>query len=85
MRCGAASTWRALPEPQFRQVVEILLANGFEEIRQGATSHRRLRGEVDGQVALVTVAYHRLSDEPTANTLQSIIRQSRLPKRAFRR
>lgn len=69
----------------FRQVVEILLEHGFVEVRQGATSHRRFRGEVDGQVALVTVAHHRLSDDPTANTLQSIIRQSRLPKRSFRR
>ncbi|MBE7219001.1 MAG: type II toxin-antitoxin system HicA family toxin [Caulobacteraceae bacterium] len=69
----------------FRQVVEILLENGFIEARHGATSHRRFRAEIKGEVALVTVAYHRLSDEPAPNTLQSIIRQSRLPKSAFRR
>lgn len=69
----------------FQQVVQILLEHGFTEVRHGATSHRRFRGEVEGEVALVTVAYHWLSDTPTPNTLQSIIRQSRLPKRAFRR
>ena len=69
----------------FRQVVEVLLENGFAEVRHGATSHRRFRAEVKGEVALITIAYHRLSDEPTPNTLQSVIRQSRLPKSAFRR
>ena len=69
----------------FRQVVEVLEANGFVEERQGSGSHRQFRGQINGRVQRVTVAYQRVSDEPTPNTLQSIIRQSGLPKSAFRR
>ncbi len=68
----------------YRRILEILLAHDFVEIRHGSGSHRQLRGEVSGEIALVTLAYHKLSDHPVPNTLQSIIRQSRLPKRAFR-
>ena len=39
---------------------------------------------VDNQAHLVTLAYTRLSDEATPNTLASIIRQSGLPKKYFR-
>ena len=35
-------------------------------------------------MAIVTLAHHRLSDEPVPDTLHSIIRQSLLPKKAFR-
>jgi len=52
-------------------------------IRQ-ESSHRRYRGVVEGQVRLVTVAYHSIHDEIKPDTLASMIRQSGLPKRIFR-
>lgn len=69
----------------FRQFIEIIESHGFVEHRHGATSHRRFRGMIAGQVKLVTVAYHGLNDDILPKTLASMIRQSGLPKDLFRR
>ena len=69
----------------FGQFLEILLSNGFELHRKGATSHRRYRGIVSGRVQMVDLAAHNMNDEIRPGTLQSMIRQSGLPKSAFRR
>lgn len=68
----------------FQQVLDILLSNGFVVQRHDGTSHRQLRGIVSGEVRVVTVA-GKLSDEVAIGTLQSMIRQSGLSKKLFRR
>jgi predicted RNA binding protein YcfA (HicA-like mRNA interferase family) len=67
----------------FRRFIEIIESHGFALIRQ-ESSHRRYRGVVHGEVRLVTVAYHAISDEVKPGTLASMIRQSGLPKSLFR-
>lgn len=51
---------------------------------QGATSHYRYRGIVDGQVKYVDCSGKGSTDIPIG-TLQSMIRQSGLPKKLFRK
>lgn len=53
--------------------------------RQGGGSHRRYRGVVDEQVRYVDFAAHNLNDEIKPGTLKSMIRQSGLPERLFRK
>jgi predicted RNA binding protein YcfA (HicA-like mRNA interferase family) len=60
-----------------------LEARGFAEIRHEATSHRRWRGVIDGEVKLVTVAYHNIGAHIGLTVLQSMIRQSGLSKKLF--
>jgi predicted RNA binding protein YcfA (HicA-like mRNA interferase family) len=67
----------------FAQFIEIIEREGFLLLRQEG-SHRRYRGEIGGQVRLVTVAYHRITDTVRTGTLDSMIRQSGLPKSMFR-
>ena len=69
---------------KYRDLVAILRQNGFELARHKGTSHRRYRGIVNGKTMLVTIAFHRESDEVLRETLASIIRQSGLPKKAFK-
>jgi predicted RNA binding protein YcfA (HicA-like mRNA interferase family) len=61
-----------------------LRKNGFVFHKQGATSHKIYRGVVKGEVRLVTVAAHSISDDVKPGILASIIRQSGLPKSKFR-
>lgn len=68
----------------FRRFVEIIEAHGFVLHRHGATSHKRYRGVVSGKVQFVDVAAHKPSDEVADGTLQSMIRQTGLPKKVFR-
>lgn len=68
----------------YRRFIEIIENHGFVEVRHEATSHRRFRGERDGKVYLVTVAYHRIEQQIGLNVLQSMIRQSGLPKGLFK-
>lgn len=68
----------------FREFLAILEAHKFVFERQ-ESSHRQYRGIVGGQTRLVTVAYHNLGDEIKPLTLKSMIRQSGLPKRLFRK
>jgi len=68
----------------FDRFIAILEQHGFALHRHGATSHRRYRGVIDGEVRFVDVAYHRITDAIRTGTLNSMIRQSGLPKRLFR-
>jgi predicted RNA binding protein YcfA (HicA-like mRNA interferase family) len=68
----------------FAAFVRILETHGFRPHRHGKGSHAIYRGEVDGEVKLVTVAAHRASDDIKPGTLASMIRQSGLPKKLFR-
>jgi len=69
----------------FREFLQILVAYGFVLHRQGAGSHKRYRGVIDGQVRYVDVAAHNLNDEVKPGTLKSMIRQSGLPEHLFRK
>jgi len=62
----------------------ILEAHGFVVVRQNGTSHRVYRREAAGKVSMTVVAGHP-SDDVAIGTLQSIIRQSGLPKSLFKR
>lgn len=73
-----------MPGITFEFVLAILLEHGFELDRQKG-SHRTYKGVVHGEVKIVVLAWHRGKDEIVPNTLASIIRQSGLPKRLFRR
>lgn len=68
----------------FDAFVRILEANGFVLHRQGKGSHAIYRGEVNGEIRLVTVAAHRMSDDIKPGTLASMVRQSALPRKLFR-
>ncbi|MGC2411802.1 MAG: type II toxin-antitoxin system HicA family toxin [Stellaceae bacterium] len=68
----------------FRDFIQIIEAVGFE-LKRTENSHRRYEGTVGGEIHLVTVAYHRIGDEILPKTFASMIRQSGLPKRLFRR
>ncbi|MBK6026048.1 type II toxin-antitoxin system HicA family toxin [Brevundimonas nasdae] len=69
----------------FAQVLEILLRNGFVLHRQGSGSHQIYRRAAGSKVWLVTVAYHTKSDDVPIGTLKSIIRDSGLSQKLFRR
>ncbi|MBI2713493.1 MAG: type II toxin-antitoxin system HicA family toxin [Rhizobiales bacterium] len=69
----------------YLEFLEIILAHGFVEIRHDATSHRRYRGIVDGEVRFVNWSPHNPNSEIPIGTLQSMIRQSGLPKKRFRK
>jgi predicted RNA binding protein YcfA (HicA-like mRNA interferase family) len=68
----------------YREFIAILLAHSFIEIRQEG-SHRQYRGTVNGQICLVTVAAHDLGANIGLTVLQSMIRQSGLKGKLFRK
>jgi predicted RNA binding protein YcfA (HicA-like mRNA interferase family) len=68
----------------YGRFIEIIEAHGFGLHRHGATSHRRYRGMIAGQVRFVDVSGHG-KEEIKPGTLASMIRQSGLPKAFFRR
>jgi predicted RNA binding protein YcfA (HicA-like mRNA interferase family) len=68
----------------FREFIDVLVAANFKLVRIEA-SHRRYVGYVDGVTRNVTVAFHNINDEIRPNTLASMIRQSGLSKRLFRK
>jgi predicted RNA binding protein YcfA (HicA-like mRNA interferase family) len=69
---------------KFRDFIRILEAHGFALDRQRG-SHRTYQGLVAGKMRVVTVACHRESDDIKPGTLSSMIRNSGLSKRHFRR
>lgn len=69
----------------FGEFIEIIERHGFELVRHDGTSHRRYRRVVGGRVYLVTVAAHNMRDDIKKATLDSMIRQSGLPKWLFRK
>ena len=68
---------------KFRDFIRVLEQHGFVLDRQ-RSSHRIYKGKVRGRTHIVTVAYHRESDDILPKTLASMIRQSGLDKRLFR-
>ena len=70
---------------KFRDFIRILLRHGFELDRQSGTSHRVYKGRIGGSTRLMVVACHSENDDIKPGTLSSMIRQSGLPKRTFRR
>jgi predicted RNA binding protein YcfA (HicA-like mRNA interferase family) len=65
-----------------REVLRVLADQGFVLDRQSG-SHRQFEALIDGRRRIVTVA-GRDSDDIHPKTLASIIRQSGLPRRAFK-
>ncbi len=62
-----------------KQVCRILVRHGFLEVRQGG-SHIVMQKRLSGTTVTVPVPNH---DELRAGTLQSIIRQSGVPRSEF--
>ncbi|MDE2787922.1 MAG: type II toxin-antitoxin system HicA family toxin [Chloroflexota bacterium] len=69
----------------YRQVVSILERHGFVFERHGKGSHRVYQAHHSGQRWSVTLSYSQLGEDVKPGTLGSIIRQSGLPRDAFRR
>ena len=69
---------------KFRDFIRMLVKHGFELDRQRG-SHRLYQARIGGKTRLVVVACHSENDDIKPGTLASMIRQSRLPKRSFRR
>lgn len=69
----------------YREIVAILEGNGFVLHRHDGTSHRHYRRMTGGKVFIVTVSYHGISDDCPIGTLKSIIRDSGLSQRLFRK
>jgi predicted RNA binding protein YcfA (HicA-like mRNA interferase family) len=65
----------------FREFIEIILAHKFWLERQ-ESSHRQYKDAAGNRV---TVAAHDLGDEIKPGTLNTMIRQSGLPKSLFRK
>ncbi|WOF74117.1 type II toxin-antitoxin system HicA family toxin [Parvibaculaceae bacterium PLY_AMNH_Bact1] len=71
---------------KYRRFIKIIEDNGFECTTPAkATSHRKYTARRDGRLYVITVSYHLLSDEITPGTQSSMIRQSGLPKKLFRK
>lgn len=68
---------------KFREVERKLKEAGLREIRQNG-SHHIYEGFVHDKRRLVTLAAHHWNDDLLPKTPASIIRQSGLPKSAFR-
>lgn len=69
----------------YKEFIEILEANKFEKVRQEG-SHQTWRGVIGNKVQTVIVAPHgSLKTQIGLNTLQSMIRQSGLSKKLFRK
>lgn len=69
----------------YQRFIQIIEANGFTQVRHGATSHRLYSGTVSGEVRTVTVAFHNIRDEVKPGTLKAMIRQCGLSQSLFRR
>jgi predicted RNA binding protein YcfA (HicA-like mRNA interferase family) len=69
---------------KFGAFVDVLAEHGFVLHRHGSGSPAIYRVVIDGSVRLATVAAHRMGDEIAPGAFASMIRQTGLPKRAFR-
>jgi len=65
--------------------IEIISKHDFKLFRHAKGSHQRWRREVDGIVFYVDIAPHVSTKEIPIKTLESMIRQSGLPKHLFKR
>ncbi len=64
-----------LPRVTAKDVIRVLEKLGFHLSRQSG-SHRQYKHPV--KKGLVTIAYHRLSDEVARGTLNSILKQAQI-------
>jgi len=69
----------------FREFIAIVEKHNFSCDRQQGGSHRQYTRVIGKRVLRVTVAYHNINDEIAPKTLESMIRQSGLPKKLFRK
>ena len=60
-------------EMKYREVVQLIENDGWQQVRQKG-SHRAYKH--DKKAGIVTIAYHRLSDEVPKGTLNSIFKQA---------
>ncbi len=60
---------------KYREVVKLIEADGWYQARQKG-SHRAYKHNL--KKGIVTIAYHRLSNEVPPGTLKSILKQARL-------
>jgi predicted RNA binding protein YcfA (HicA-like mRNA interferase family) len=60
---------------KYNEVVKIIESDGWHQIRQKGSHRAYKHGEKEG---VVTIAYHRLSDEIPKGTLNSILKQAKL-------
>ena len=58
---------------KYREIVEIIEGDGWHEVRQRG-SHRAYKHKT--KPGIVTIAYHRLSDDVPKGTLNSILKQA---------
>ena len=69
---------------KFRQVIEILNEYNITFLRNGKGSHKIYEGTHSGRTWVVVLSYDQLGDDVPKGTLDSIKRQSGIPKRRFR-
>jgi len=60
---------------KYRQIIKLIEKDGWYQVRQKG-SHRAYRHNT--KKGIVTVAYHRLSDDVPKGTHNSILKQARL-------
>ncbi len=75
---------RGLQGWKFNEVIQFLKKNGFELHRKSKGSHFHYKKVTKNKSYLVTVASHRSKTIP-AGTLNSIIRQSGIDKKYWRK
>lgn len=68
----------------YGKFIAIIERHGFVLTRHDGTSHRVYRGVIAGEVRIVIVSAHRLSDDAPVGTLRAMIRQSGLDQKLFR-
>jgi predicted RNA binding protein YcfA (HicA-like mRNA interferase family) len=69
----------------YREFIAIIEKHNFRCDRQQGGSHRQYTCVIGKQVLRVTISYHNINDEIKPATLESMIRQSGLPKNLFRK
>jgi predicted RNA binding protein YcfA (HicA-like mRNA interferase family) len=60
---------------KYREVISLIESDGWQQVRQKG-SHRAYKHPT--KVGIVTIAYHRMSDEVPRGTLNSILKQAGL-------
>lgn len=69
---------------KYREFERILLDHGFVLVRTKG-SHKQFRGVVDGVTRLATLDYSQPGEDVLPRNLKSMIRQSGLSERLFRK
>ncbi|MGI8569060.1 MAG: type II toxin-antitoxin system HicA family toxin [Methylocella sp.] len=69
----------------FGEFINIIRDHGFILLRHDSTSHQRWKRMDGGTVYYIDIACHTDSKNISTGTLRSMIRQSGLPKKLFRK